>query len=107
MSKAIRCDRCKKCFDPYNVEGDFARITDFVVTDAKIFDSHECSYRDENIDLCPDCLTSFGRWLHNYSDTITTADSPDLDRAYDVLRRSLIQRNLRKNSTSLNEKDGV
>ena len=64
MSKAIRCDRCKKCFDPYTVEKDFAKISDFIVRNSKEYDNNECSYRDENIDLCPTCLRSFSVWFN-------------------------------------------
>ena len=101
MGKAIMCDRCKKCFDPYSITGEFASIDTFTVRDSKSIANNESVYFDEGIDLCPDCLKSWNRWLKNYSDTITTVhnnysdiavDKESLDKAMhiDELRYDLI-----------------
>ena len=63
MSKAIKCDRCKKCFDPLTVTGEFVRISDFVVYDGRTFSNSEVLLRDEGIDLCPECFKSYNDWF--------------------------------------------
>ena len=133
MGKAIMCDRCKKCFDPYSITGEFASIDTFTVRNSESIANNESVYFDEGIDLCPDCLKSWNRWFKNYSDTITAihsysdivVDKESLDKAthIDELRYNLIDQInqlerlfkektanpdvVRKNSTSCNEKDGV
>lgn len=63
MSKAIKCDRCKKCFDPFTATGEFMRISDLVTCDGKAYSHHENLYRDEYIDLCPECCQSYNDWF--------------------------------------------
>lgn len=65
MSKALKCDRCKKCFDPYSVEGEFANIRELYYRDPKSIQNNEVTYRDDGLDLCPDCTRSFTDWLVN------------------------------------------
>lgn len=79
MSKALRCDRCKTCFDPYSQEKDFATIKDFMLQDGGCFDRHECSYRDEELNLCPKCTELFGKFMSGkvVSDTEETTESTD------------------------------
>ena len=63
MSKAIKCDRCKRCFDPYKEPGDFARIENYVLRNASQYYNNECSYHDDEIDFCPDCANAFAIFM--------------------------------------------
>ena len=88
MSKAIRCDRCGACFDQYSMEGECGTFKDFFTRTKQDFVNNEVSYRDEEIDLCPDCLASFNRWFE-YGKVQTSNDSfTDIfDRMNDKLER--------------------
>ena len=55
MSKALRCDRCGKCFDPYEAKGSFAKIRDFILSNDAAFRNDEVIYRAEELDFCPPC----------------------------------------------------
>lgn len=57
MSKAFKCDGCKKCFDPYAVEDNsyFTTIDSLVCQNGREFNHNEVGYRDDEIHLCPDC----------------------------------------------------
>jgi hypothetical protein len=63
MSKALRCDRCKTCFDPYSQEKHFATIKDFMLQNGDSFNRYECSYRDEELNLCPKCTKLFCKFM--------------------------------------------
>lgn len=65
MSKALKCDRCKKCFDPYMVQGEeyFTSIRDLFCQDGRAFSNNEVSYRDEELHLCPDCSRIFSAFM--------------------------------------------
>lgn len=63
MSKAIRCDRCKTCFDPWTINGEFAHIADICFQDKENYKNNEVSYRDCHYDLCPDCAKTFSKFM--------------------------------------------
>lgn len=63
MSKAIKCDRCKKCFDPYESRCDFTTIRELIFQDGKNFSNDEVGYRDEEINFCPNCTMQFSGWM--------------------------------------------
>lgn len=65
MSKALKCDRCKCCFDPYTVDAPdaFATLRELIYQDGRQFVDHEVGYRDEEINLCPDCANEFDRFM--------------------------------------------
>ena len=90
MGKAIMCDRCKKCFDPYSITGEFASIDTFTVRNSESIANSESVYFDEGIDLCPDCLKSWNRWFKNYSDIVVDKESLDGAMHIDKLRYNLI-----------------
>ena len=81
MSKALRCDRCKKCFIPEESEGTMVKFRNPVRYTAEDFkpktigqtivasvSSATCSYvssvpPDEMVDLCPACSLAFLRFM--------------------------------------------
>lgn len=65
MSEALKCDRCKRCFDPYAVEENsyFITIIEFYAQNGEQKKNREAGYRDENIHLCPDCARIFGAFI--------------------------------------------
>ena len=87
MSKALKCDRCGQCFDPYNMKDgqSFTTIPTYIFQTSENLANCEVEYRDENINYCPMCTESFTRWMSFY----------------------LVMDNDRKNSTSDNGKGGV
>ena len=128
MSKAFKCDRCKKCFDPWKENTEFGTFREFVVRDGRALNNNEYTYIDEEIDLCPDCLKSFNNWFKSVNTgKVTTAegcsgfsDIPNKTTIVDGLDdiRKEVKENvqkinqhlqdlLRKNSKAPNEKDGV
>ena len=52
MAKALKCDRCGSFYD---------LLTDF--RKYKIRDLSELYKNEKYVDLCPDCYTSFNKWL--------------------------------------------
>ena len=82
MSKALRCDRCKKCFVPEESEGTMVKFRNPVrytaedltakATANTIVTSVTCSYvtqapPDEMVDLCPACSLLFLRFMKQNS----------------------------------------
>lgn len=61
MSIAIRCDKCKTCFDPAAMEEgeEFISISRFITQDALQFANHEYGYLDEGLNLCPNCSKKY------------------------------------------------
>ena len=70
MSKAIRCDRCSKCFDPYTIRCDFSTFGKLIVQDGKQYSNHEYGYCDEDMNLCPDCTMQFAGWMSRRYDFV-------------------------------------
>ena len=64
MSKALRCDRCSTCFDPYTVTGEWATIKTLIFQNSKEYEKREVGYRDEDIHFCPKCAEQFAKWLN-------------------------------------------
>lgn len=50
MSKAKKCDKCGAFYEPY-------KTTILILTE-------KCLTRD-GLDLCPDCMDTFKKWLNN------------------------------------------
>ena len=63
MSKALRCDRCNKCFDPWVEERDFTRIHSFSVQNGTNYRNNERNYYEEDVDLCPECTKLFSAFM--------------------------------------------
>ena len=64
MSKALKCDRCKACFDPSESKGEFMTFGDIFFQDGTNYKNHEVSYReDDPTHLCPKCTLDFTNWF--------------------------------------------
>ena len=66
MSKALKCDRCKKCFDPYSLaEGkEFTTLPNgYFLQTAKNVKDNEVAYREDMIHLCPTCTDHFIKFM--------------------------------------------
>lgn len=73
MSKAMKCDRCGQYFDRQILSEDHVICANISqMGNVKVervthwFGAREveCSFTAELIDLCPDCLHSFGDWFN-------------------------------------------
>lgn len=115
MSKAFKCDRCKKCFDPWGSEEEdfeFGQIRDYSVI-TPVGGSFDYTYRDEELHLCPECNQEFGRFMKNQvvseierlklKNKALRAENDTLAAMNEFLSDMLS----RKNCTADNEKDGV
>ena len=72
MSLAKKCDRCKSCFDPYNLEGRMGRfINPIFQTSDEIREQYRGQLLDEDlgvdgiIDLCPKCAVEFRKFMNH------------------------------------------
>jgi len=72
MSMAKKCDRCKLCFDPYNLEGRMGRfINPIFQTSDEIREQYRGQLLDEDlgvdgiIDLCPKCAVEFRKFMNH------------------------------------------
>lgn len=66
MAKALQCDKCKICFNPLTVEGEFTHFSNPAIRTAQ--DYKDClsgRYLDPTagsngvMDLCPECTKEF------------------------------------------------
>lgn len=79
MSKAFKCDRCKKCFDPWSSEEEnfeFGRIQDYSVV-TPVGGSFDYTYRDEELHLCPECNRAFGLFMQNRGIDLKPVKEPE------------------------------
>lgn len=67
MSKAIKCDVCKTCFCPEDIESEIIHIDEIVWTNGysrknpTLMDNWKSK---RNIDLCPDCTWLFNNFFY-------------------------------------------
>ncbi len=85
MSTAIKCDRCKKCFDPWNAKGLFAHIDVYKEQTAENYKNNEVSYRDDDLDLCPECAKYFAHFMSTATPMVDQKMYDDLQQDYDRL----------------------
>lgn len=73
MSKALKCDRCDKCFIPENTTGAMMKFRNPAIYEAKNLSNPlapTCTYflpeetPDAALDLCPECTTAFILFMH-------------------------------------------
>ena len=64
MSKALKCDRCGVCFDPYAVKSDITSIRETMFQDANQYKNREYGYFEEEMNFCPECTKLFRKFLH-------------------------------------------
>ena len=105
MSKAFKCDRCKKCFDPWMKGLEFGRIenyTSLVPTPVgQLGTEFDAAYRDDDIHLCPRCNTEFANFMNPLKDT-ELGDEIEI-----FVGGKRVATYVRKNRRPFNEKDGV
>lgn len=66
MSKALKCDHCKACFDPSESKGEFTTFGDIFFQNGTKYKNHEVSYREDGpTHLCPMCTRDFKEWFYN------------------------------------------
>lgn len=68
MSKALKCNRCCKCFDPIDVgrsgaDEQFTHIPEVYLHNNRTYSEHEYLWRDGDIHLCPDCSNAFWAFM--------------------------------------------
>lgn len=59
MSQALKCDRCKVCFDPWTATDDFTKLDNIILYSRQSWSNNEVEYRDEEFHMCPDCTKEF------------------------------------------------
>lgn len=64
MSKAIRCDRCFICFDPYSEKDNWASLKEITIHNDAVVRTNTVVHRTGPIDLCPDCSKEFLSWFY-------------------------------------------
>lgn len=62
MSKAKKCDKCGAFYEPYK--------TDIIIITKN-------SLQADGLDLCPDCMDTFKKWLKGQVQMIVFDDSND------------------------------
>ena len=67
MSKAFKCDHCKKCFDPLEErEGEpnlRLSLIEVLLFDPQHEQQHKFVERYERLDICPDCTQMLLDWF--------------------------------------------
>ena len=65
MSKAFKCDRCEKCFDPTDLAESEAFVSIPEVTSQTSGDyiNNKTSFRKSSVNLCEDCTKEFMIWM--------------------------------------------
>ena len=68
MSKAIQCDRCHKCFSPYNMPdgGNFMTIPEFYTQDTNSITDRKYIDRRTDLNLCVSCTKDFYNFMFMY-----------------------------------------
>ena len=55
MSQALKCDRCKTCFDPYEQTELCAGMPEITLFDGKSMSEHHYIKRYVHLNFCPTC----------------------------------------------------
>ena len=82
MSQALKCDRCKICFDPWTATEEFTTLNDIVIQDRQAWANREVTYRDEEYHMCPECTKKFKRFMSGDSKEIEKdiSDKPNPEK---------------------------
>lgn len=72
MSQALKCDRCKTCFDPYEQTELCTSIPEMLLFDGKAMLEHRYIKRHHNLDFCPTCTRELMKFL-NFSIAVKTS----------------------------------
>lgn len=65
MAKAVKCDRCDRFFEYYNVKAWNSEATarGFHTVVQGSYTDHDGYYHKKTYDLCTDCCREFNEWL--------------------------------------------
>lgn len=63
MAIAKKCDRCKKLYEPYNMEKRSEGGNGLIIMNRSITGGTYIEI--DTADLCPDCYEGFNKWLSN------------------------------------------
>lgn len=61
MSIAKKCDRCEKLYEAYNVKKSATDTNGLMLLN---IDENMRYFSNAAMDLCPDCMASFRKWLN-------------------------------------------
>lgn len=60
MANAVKCDRCGRFYDNYNMRNNEDNINGIMTLN---IDMNRKYFSHRAIDLCPECMKSFKQWL--------------------------------------------
>lgn len=60
MARARKCDRCGKLYETYNTKNDEKKINGLMTLN---IDDDRRYYSHGIMDLCPECMEEFQRWI--------------------------------------------
>ena len=89
MSKAFKCDRCKRCFDPLESEGEFCTMVNPVFQTAEDYEDHKTTHYMHSghtgvdaLHLCPDCAHEFKLFMKNWKVAYQLKEGDDLEKIF-------------------------
>ena len=86
MSSALKCNRCKKCFDPFEIPEPFyfTTITAFALKNGIEYQNRVAGYGETDVHLCPTCSKTFMEFYQN-DNLISASALEELQDDYDIL----------------------
>lgn len=83
MSKAFKCDRCQKCFDPLSIgKGYFTTIKEYYRQYVMDYVNITAVDREEDIHLCPECAAAFEKFMSNDGIKFEKEGDSDYEKGY-------------------------
>ena len=90
MSKALRCDRCQKCFIPEEEESTMMRFANPSVYNGEDYKHTRASrfmedlMADSYLDLCPACTIKFSFFMQGFDPAVAEKTEPITEKGYGV-----------------------
>jgi len=72
MAKAVKCDRCGRLFEYYDVKAwnsELTNVLGFHTVVQGSYNSKDGYYYKKTYDLCIDCCREFNKWLEEANET--------------------------------------
>lgn len=66
MGIAKHCDRCSKLYIPYRMPVRKYKVNGIITIDRS--NDNSSHMNQEYIDLCPDCMETFSKWLNYFKE---------------------------------------
>ena len=65
MSRAFKCNRCFKCFDPLDMtsEDEFTSMPEVTSQTVEDYRLNRYGFRMETVNLCPACTKEYMMWM--------------------------------------------